>query len=32
VEGEGRTISLNITNKKMFSNSILYWKNKDIVL
>ncbi len=32
VEGEGRTISLNITNKKMFSNIILYWKNKDIVL
>ncbi|MFK5949678.1 MAG: tRNA (adenosine(37)-N6)-threonylcarbamoyltransferase complex ATPase subunit type 1 TsaE [Methylococcales bacterium] len=32
VKGEGRTVSLNIANKKMFSNIILHWKNNDIVL
>jgi len=31
-EGEGRVISVDILNKKMFENVILQWKNKDIVL
>jgi len=31
-EGEGRVISVDIVNKKMFENVILQWKNKDIVL